>query len=110
MSVSKTLCQLDSIPDGGAVAVDVESSTGGFSLILLRQGNNVMAYHNECPHAGRRLDYAPGKFLIDGGFLICAAHGASFFIESGRCYAGPCMGSGLATVRVDVVEGAVLLP
>jgi len=110
MSVSKTLCRLDAIPDGGAVAVDVDSSTGGFSLILLRQGGQVFAYHNECPHAGRRLDWAPGKFLVDSGFLICAAHGASFFIESGRCYAGPCMGAALAGVRVEVVGDDVCLP
>ena len=65
MDVSKTLCRLDAIPDGNALAVDVESSTGGFSLILLRQGERVFAYHNECPHAGRRLDWSPGKFLIE---------------------------------------------
>jgi nitrite reductase/ring-hydroxylating ferredoxin subunit len=110
MSVSKTLCRLDAIPDGAALGVDVDSSTGGFSLILLRQGRQVFAYHNECPHAGRRLDWAPGKFLVDSGFLICAAHGASFFIESGRCYAGPCMGAALASVRVEVVGDDVQLP
>ncbi len=110
MSVSKTLCRLDAIADAGAIAVDVESSTGGFSLILLRQGAHVFAYHNECPHAGRRLDWAPGKFLIENGQLICAAHGASFFIESGRCYAGPCRGAGLAAVRVEVIDGEVRLP
>jgi len=92
------------------MAVDVESSTGGFSLILLRQGEKVFAYHNECPHAGRRLDWAPGKFLIEHGQLICASHGASFFIESGRCYSGPCLGSGLAAVPVQVVAGEVCLP
>jgi nitrite reductase/ring-hydroxylating ferredoxin subunit len=110
MSVSKSLCRLDAIPDAGAIAVDVESSTGGFSLILLRQGAKVFAYHNECPHAGRRLDWAPGQFLIESGQLICAAHGASFFIESGHCYAGPCRGVGLAAVRVEVIDGQVCLP
>ena len=109
MSVSKTLCRLEAIADAGAIAVDVDSSTGGFSLILLRQGAHVLAYHNECPHAGRRLDWAPGKFLIENGQLICAAHGASFFIESGRCYAGPCRGAGLAAVRVVVIDGEVRL-
>ncbi len=107
MDVSKTLCRLQDIEDGKALSVDVASATGGFNLVLVRQGSRVFAYHNECPHAGRRLDWAPGKFLIDGGFLICAAHGAMFGIESGRCFAGPCMGSGLATVPVDVVEGEV---
>ena len=110
MTVRKTLCRLEAIDDGGGIAVDVESSTGGFSLILLRQGANVFAYHNECPHAGRRLDWAPGKFLIENGQIICASHGASFFIESGRCYSGPCRGAGLAAVRVEIIDGEVCLP
>ena len=110
VDVRKSLCRLDDIADGGALAVDVESSTGGFPLILLRQGARVFAYHNECPHAGRRLDWAPGRFLIEHGQIICASHGASFWIESGHCYAGPCRGAGLAAVRVEVVDGNVCLP
>jgi nitrite reductase/ring-hydroxylating ferredoxin subunit len=110
MVVSKTLCRLEDIPDGGAIAVDVASSTGGFSLILLRRGERVFAYHNECPHAGRRLDWAPGRFLIDAGLLICAAHGASFVVESGRCHSGPCQGGGLVAVPVNVIDGAIALP
>jgi nitrite reductase/ring-hydroxylating ferredoxin subunit len=110
MDVRNSLCRLDAIADGGAIAVDIESSTGGFSLILLRQGDRVFAYHNECPHAGRRLDWAPGRFLIENGQIICASHGASFFIESGHCYAGPCRGVGLAAVRVEVIGGEVCLP
>lgn len=77
--------------------------------MLLRHGERVFAYHNECPHAGRRLDWSPGRFLIDGGFLICAAHGAMFGIETGRCFAGPCMGGALASVAVEVVDGEVRL-
>ena len=110
MSVRKSLCRLDAIVDGEAMAVDVESSTGGFSLILVRLGEQVRAYHNECPHAGRRLDWAPGKFLIENAMLICAAHGAMFEIDSGRCHAGPCRGVGLSAVHIDVIDGEVCLP
>ncbi|MDE2084762.1 MAG: Rieske 2Fe-2S domain-containing protein [Xanthomonadaceae bacterium] len=110
MDVRKSLCGIDAIADGGAVAVHVDSSTGGFDLILVRVGDAVAAYHNECPHAGRRLDYAPGKFLIDNGTLICAAHGAVFGLESGHCLGGPCRGAGLRSVHVDVVDGQVCLP
>ncbi|MBL8297007.1 MAG: Rieske (2Fe-2S) protein [Rhodanobacteraceae bacterium] len=105
----RPLCRLDAIPDGGAVAVDIDSSTGGFSLILLRRGDQVFAYHNECPHAGRRLDWAPGKFLIKDGAVICAAHGATFDIPTGSVIAGPCR-NGLAPVKLQVSEGIVALP
>lgn len=105
----RVLCRLDEIPDGGAIAVDIDSSTGGFSLILLRRGEQVFAYHNECPHAGRRLDWAPGKFLIKDGAVICAAHGATFDIPTGAVIAGPCR-NGLAPMRLNVADGVVALP
>ncbi len=105
----KALCRLDEIPDGGARAVDIDSSTGGFSLILLRRGDQVFAYHNECPHAGRRLDWAPGKFLIKDGAVICAAHGATFDIPTGAVLGGPCR-NGLAPVPLRVANGVVALP
>lgn len=108
MSDDKALCRLEDIPDGGAVSADVDSSTGGFTLVLLRQGERVYAYHNECPHAGRRLDWSPGKFLVKDGLLICAAHGATFGVSSGQCIAGPCR-SGLAAVPVHVEDGRVCL-
>ena len=108
MSVSKTLCRLDAIPDGNALAVDVASSTGGFNLVLLRHGERVFAYHNECPHAGRHLDFAPGRFLVSGARIVCAVHGATFAVESGECVGGPCR-NGLVRIPVDVSDGEVRL-
>lgn len=103
------LCRLDDIPDGGAIAVDIDSSTGGFNLILLRRGGQVFAYHNECPHAGRRLDWAPGKFLLKDGAVICAAHGATFDIPTGAVIAGPCR-NGLVAMPLRVHDGVVYPP
>ncbi|MCE5234227.1 MAG: Rieske 2Fe-2S domain-containing protein [Mizugakiibacter sp.] len=103
------LCRLDDIPDGGATAVEVDSPSGGFSLILLRDGEAVRAFHNECPHAGRRLDWAPGKFLLKDRVLVCAAHGASFDAGSGACLGGPCRGACLAGLPVRVEDGEVKL-
>ena len=58
------------------------------SLVLHRDGDSVRAWLNVCPHAGRRLDWAPGQFLKSKqGQLVCAAHGASF--ESGKANASP---------------------
>jgi nitrite reductase/ring-hydroxylating ferredoxin subunit len=109
MSVSKTLCRVDAVPDGGAISVHVESSTGGFDLVITRSAGRVAAFHNECPHAGRRLDWAPGQFLLEDGLLICAAHGATFRAESGACVGGPCRGVGLRSVPVEVFDGEVRL-
>lgn len=108
MNERKKLCDLDAIPDHGATAVTVESADGGFELILLREGDQVFAYHNECPHAGRKLDYAPGQFLVKDRRIVCAAHGASFAVDSGNCLGGPARNS-LAALVVEVVDEAVYL-
>lgn len=108
MNDSDALCRLDEVPDDGAIGVRVDSSTGGFGLIVLRRGERVFAYHNECPHAGRQLDYAPGRFLVRDGRIVCAAHGAVFAVDTGACLGGPCR-NGLSGVPVEIEDGAVRL-
>lgn len=102
------LCRVDEIPDGDAIGVSVPSSTGGIDLILLRLGEHVFAYHNECPHAGRNLDYAPGQFLVHDARIVCAVHGATFAVASGACVGGPCR-SGLVAMPIEIVDGEVRL-
>lgn len=106
--VRDSLIQRDSIPDGGAVEVDMDVDGAPESVVLLRRGAEVAAFLNVCPHAGRRLDFAPGRFLFDQGRLVCAAHGASFEALSGLCVGGPCRGQSLRAVPVAVdADGAV---
>lgn len=107
--VRKTLCRVEDVPQGGATSREVDSSTGGFSLVITRVGDAVHAFHNECPHAGRRLDWAPGKFLVEAGTLVCAAHGAQFMLDSGACIGGPCRGAGLKPVAITVEGEEVVL-
>jgi len=76
---------------------------------LLRQGEQVRGYLNICPHAGNRLDYAPGKFLLKNDTLICAVHGATFNRADGLCTGGPCRGQHLRSVPVCVIDDAVCL-
>jgi nitrite reductase/ring-hydroxylating ferredoxin subunit len=106
---ANALCRLDEIPDGGATAVDAMLADGEENVILFRQGEGVKAYLNICPHAGRQLDYAPGKFLLSKGSLICAVHGASFDPANGLCIAGPCKDGSLRSVAVRVKDGLIHL-
>ena len=107
-AVAKPRLALDDLPDGGLLEIEAEIDGVAESLILHRKGGTVRAWLNICPHAGRRLDWAPGKFLMSkDGLLVCAAHGASFELADGACVAGPCRGDSLRAVAVDVVEGAV---
>ncbi|GGD43937.1 Rieske (2Fe-2S) protein [Pseudoxanthomonas indica] len=103
-----TTITLDNIEDGGFAEVEAEIDGDSESVILFREGGSVRAWLNICPHAGRRLDWAPGKFLKSReGHLVCAAHGASFELQRGDCVAGPCRGDSLRAVAVSVVDGKV---
>ena len=75
----------------------------------LREGARTRAFLNICPHAGHRLDWSPGQFLIDQGRLVCAVHGAFFERVTGLCVSGPCRGSSLRQVAVVESDGWVLL-
>lgn len=105
------LLALDDLPAGGFA--EAEGPVDGVmeSLVLHRDADGaVRAWLNVCPHAGRRLDWAPGKFLVSKeGLLVCAVHGASFETAGGVCEAGPCRGESLRAVAVDVRDGAVWL-
>ena len=109
MTPSEPLLALAAIEDGGLAEVEATVDGDAESLILHRDGTGVRAWFNVCPHAGRRLDWAPGKFLRSNGLLVCAAHGASFELGSGTCVAGPCRGQSLRTVAVEVRDGGVYL-
>ena len=103
----EVLCRLDDIPDGGVLGVD-PLDPAGEPLLLSRRGNSVQAWLNVCPHAGRRMDYAPGLFLVKDDKLTCAVHGATFALrEAGLCIGGPCRGQSLTAVRVQVKDGVV---
>jgi nitrite reductase/ring-hydroxylating ferredoxin subunit len=109
-SAGAAIATLDAIPDGGFAAADAVIDGAPESLILHREGEQVRAWLNICPHAGRRLDWAPGQFLTSrDGLLVCAVHGASFEVARGECVAGPCRGDSLRAVAVEVHEGRVVL-
>jgi nitrite reductase/ring-hydroxylating ferredoxin subunit len=78
------LARLADIDDGGFAEAEAVIDSQCVSLILHRQGAAVRAWHNVCPHAGRRLDWSPGRFLKSkDGLLVCAVHGASFETSEG---------------------------
>lgn len=110
-SGSGPLLPLDRIERGGLAEVEATIDGDAESLVVHRGADDgVRAWFNVCPHAGRRLDWAPGRFLVSkDGLLVCAAHGASFELARGECVAGPCRGESLRAVAVEVRDGMVVL-
>ena len=104
------LVTLARVPDGEVCEIEAVVDGDAESVLLYRDGERVRAWLNVCPHAGRRLDWSPGRFLRskDGG-LVCAVHGAPFELAAGACVDGPCRGAFLRAVPVEVRDDAVWL-
>ncbi len=102
------LARFSEIPDGGALAV-ADPRAPDDRLVLLRRGDEVRCFENVCPHAGRPLDWAPGRFLVEDGAVVCAAHGAMFRIPDGACVSGPCRGQSLQALPLRRDGDAVWL-
>ncbi len=103
--------RLDALAPGSLHEVEAMVDGDAESLILHRATDGgLRAWLNVCPHAGRRLDWAPGQFLRSkDGLLVCAVHGASFELQRGECVAGPCRGEALREVAVHCADGDVRL-
>ena len=63
---------------------------------VLRYNDELVAYHNRCPHWGVDLDMGEGRFYSSlNDRIFCSSHGALFAISTGYCEAGPCVGDQL---------------
>ncbi|MFK8011509.1 MAG: Rieske (2Fe-2S) protein [Marinicellaceae bacterium] len=83
----------------------LESSKGLMSIMVQYINNQYVAFENFCPHQGRRMDYATGKFLIsDSETIVCPAHGAEFNPLNGLCINGPCLGESLKPIKIKANE------
>lgn len=100
------LCALADIPDGDAIGVVAPEG----EVVLVRQGQQVLAYRNRCPHLGIELNFMPDVFLdTEQRYIQCANHSALFQIEDGLCIFGPCQGESLVTVAVQLIGNDVWL-
>ncbi len=99
---------LAEIPDPGCREFSIGDGDWPFRGFVVRDGDKVYAYQNYCVHAGHPLNFAPDAFLTrKKDAIICSSHGATFHIESGLCFAGPCVGKSLRPVDVAVEGGVV---
>ncbi len=107
-SAGTLLCRLDEIPDPGGREFTFGDGPTPFEMFVMRKGGLAFGYFNVCPHAGSPLNWSPGQFLDPTRTLIqCATHGAQFNIDDGACVSGPCPGSKLTAVPVDVMDGKI---
>lgn len=95
------ICAVAEVAAPGARGFYVGDGDWPFRGFIVRQGDDIFAYANVCPHARHPLDVPPDKFLVPTGDMIrCSSHGAMFQPDTGVCVFGPCVGASL--LRLDV--------
>ncbi|MGQ3411539.1 Rieske (2Fe-2S) protein [Natrinema sp. LN54] len=105
----RRIVPLADVPTNGTLRCEARCDRRGTELILRRDGSDVSAWRNSCPHKPEvRLDPGTGAIVRDDQ-LVCHEHGARFECDDGVCTAGPCRGDALETVAVAVRDGAVYL-
>jgi nitrite reductase/ring-hydroxylating ferredoxin subunit len=103
------LCAVDRLSDPGSLGIDGEEA-GDHGFFLVRRGEKVYAYRNNCPHTGAPLEWQKHRFLdLTGQMIQCAMHGALFDIETGKCLRGPCVGTSLTSVKIRIESGQIYL-
>lgn len=104
------LARLEDIADGGTRGFTLGEGDWPLRGLLVRHGPTAVAFVNQCPHAGHRLNFLPDRFLTpDGERILCLSHGAQFDKRSGECVLGPCVGEALKPLPVEVVDGELRL-
>lgn len=73
------------------------------SVALIRHGEHIKGFINNCPHANVPLD-SMYKIEVDPRALTlkCSVHDAYFRIEDGVCVSGPCQNQALKPVSILV--------
>jgi nitrite reductase/ring-hydroxylating ferredoxin subunit len=99
---------LDEIDDPGCREFSIGDGDWPFKGFVVRRGDEVFAYQNFCVHLGHPLNWMPDRFLTkDLTAVMCASHGALYEIDTGLCFAGPCLGKELIKVELAVRDGIV---
>ena len=110
MSQFERLCSLADLDVTGAKGLTLGEWPNAREFIVVRDGDQVRAYKNRCPHNSGTLETVPDRFLDpDRENLVCSTHGARFRIGDGLCISGPCRGEALTTVDIEIVSGEVRL-
>lgn len=103
------VCRLDALPDQEARGFSFPGAQFPDEYFVVRRGDAVYGFRNQCPHAGNFLNWKPDAFLTrDRTLIMCSAHGALFEPCSGLCVAGPCKGRMLGPVRIAIERDEIV--
>jgi nitrite reductase/ring-hydroxylating ferredoxin subunit len=98
--MSQILCQWSDLVTRGVIRVRHD----GQDVLIVRDGEAVNAYLDQCPHNLASLDGGESgdDFLTrEKDALLCRWHGALFRPDDGFCFAGPCAGKALTAFKAE---------
>ena len=93
----ETVAKLEEIPEKEGFLFQ----SGPYQIALFRDGEQISALNNECPHAGASLSNG----YTDGKIVACPWHGWEFDCATGKCVSVE--GYDAETFRVVVEDGVV---
>ena len=109
-TTGSVICPLGAIPDRGCREFCFGTGESRLCLILYRNGRNIRAYVNSCPHFSLPLNAHGAEFLLlPQERIMCAWHCSVFLLQDGTCEDGPSKGVGLEAVPVSVIDGNVVV-
>jgi nitrite reductase/ring-hydroxylating ferredoxin subunit len=72
--------QLSELRDGILVGMELS----GHKVVLAREGDDVFAALDKCPHMGLAMSGGPGGMQYAGGIVQCPWHNSRFEIKTGH--------------------------
>jgi nitrite reductase/ring-hydroxylating ferredoxin subunit len=102
------LCGVDDVAEGAGIIVVLHRGWPIVEVIVVRRAGAFLGYFNQCPHMTVPLNILD-RVAMNGEYLFCDHHYASFRIGDGYCTEGPCTGDSLASVALAVRDGAVFV-
>ena len=109
MSTQQIVCNLDDVKDGTARGFEFGEGSSALDIVIVRQGMDVYAYKNSCPHTGVSMNWQPDQFLDSSAqYIQCSVHGAVFRIEDGYCVRGPCAGNALTVIPTSLQDNMII--
>ena len=79
-------------------------------VLILRSGEQFLAYENYCPHFGVPLADRDAQLILTPHRTVsCNTHYARFRWHDGFCEFGDCEGESLAAVPIQAIDGALVI-
>ena len=102
------LCALADLADPGSKGFRFRADSRLFAGFVVRKGERVLGYVDNCPHAGWPLGVLDERYLTrTGDHILCSGHGGLFTLD-GEGATTPCMGLHLTPWPVQVKDGEVV--